>query len=94
MPVRCLLALVAGVAAALAFPPTHAFWLLPLAVAAFFVLTDGLPARRAWVPGLVFGLAFQVTLLFWLHVVGIVPWWGWPSPRPPGTPRWPRQPCR
>ena len=71
-----LLALVAGVAAALAFPPTHAVWLLPFAVAAFFVLTDGLPARRAWLPGLVFGLAFQVTLLFWLHVVGTVPWLG------------------
>src|SRR5690349_20164808 len=76
MPVRCLLALVAGVAAALAFPPTHAFWLLPLAVAAFFVLTDRLPARRAWLPGLVFGLGFQVTLLWWLHVVGTVPWLG------------------
>jgi apolipoprotein N-acyltransferase len=76
MPARCLLALVAGVAATLAFPPTHAFWLLPLAVAAFFVLTDGLPARTAWLPGLVFGLAFQVTLLWWLHVVGTVAWLG------------------
>jgi apolipoprotein N-acyltransferase len=74
MPVRCFLAVVAGVATALAFPPTHAFWLLPFTVAAFFVLTDGLPARRAWLPGLAFGLGFQVTLLWWLHAVGTVPW--------------------
>ena len=76
MPVRCLLAVLAGIAAAVAFPPTDAFWLLPLAVGAFFVLTDRLPARRAWIPGLAFGLAFQVTLLWWLHVVGTVPWLG------------------
>jgi apolipoprotein N-acyltransferase len=76
MPTRCLVALVAGVALALAFPPTHAFWLLPFAVAAFFVATDELPARRAWLPGLVFGGAFQFTLLWWLHVVGTVPWLG------------------
>ena len=76
MRTRCLVALVAGVALALAFPPTHAFWVLPLGVATFFVVTDDLPMRRAWLPGLVFGGAFQVTLLWWLHVVGIVPWLG------------------
>jgi apolipoprotein N-acyltransferase len=73
---RCLVALVAGVALAVSFPEIHAFWLLPFAVAAFFVVTDGLPMRRAWVPGLVFGGAFQVSLLWWLHVVGTVPWLG------------------
>ncbi len=76
MPTRCLVALVAGLALALSFPSTHAFWLLPVAVAAYFVVTDGLPARRAWVPGLVFGAAFQFTLLWWMHVVGTVPWLG------------------
>jgi apolipoprotein N-acyltransferase len=76
MLARCLVASVAGVVLALTFPPTHAFWLLPLAVAAFFVVTDGLPARRAWVPGLAFGATFQFTLLWWLHVVGTVPWLG------------------
>ncbi|MBO0845605.1 MAG: apolipoprotein N-acyltransferase [Nocardioides sp.] len=74
MRARCLVALVAGLVLALTFPPTHAFWLLPFAVAAFFVVTDGLPVRSAWVPGLVFGAAFQFTLLWWLHVVGDVPW--------------------
>jgi apolipoprotein N-acyltransferase len=76
MRTRCLAAVVAGLALAVSFPPIHAFWLMPFAVAAFFVLTDGLPARRAWVPGLVFGASFQFTLLWWLHVVGTVPWLG------------------
>src|SRR3954454_75923 len=73
---RCLVALVAGLSLAATFPPIHAFWLMPFAVAAFFVVTDGLPMRRAWIPGLVFGGAFQITLLWWLHVVGTVPWLG------------------
>jgi apolipoprotein N-acyltransferase len=73
---RCLVALVAGLALAVSFPQIHAFWLLPAAVAAYFVVTDGLSMRRAWLPGLVFGGAFQVTLLWWLHVVGFVPWLG------------------
>ncbi len=76
MRTRCLAAVVAGLALALTFPPIHAYWLLPFAVAAFFVVTDDLPMRRAWVPGLVFGGAFQVTLLWWLHVTGTVPWLG------------------
>jgi len=76
MRTRCLVALVAGLALTAAFPPIHAFWLLPFAVAAFFVVTDDLPMRRAWVPGLAFGGAFQVSLLWWLHVVGTVPWLG------------------
>ena len=76
MRTRCLVALVAGVALTVAFPPVGAFWLLPFAVAAFFVATDGLPVRRAWIPGLVFGASFQVTLLWWLHVLGTVPWLG------------------
>jgi apolipoprotein N-acyltransferase len=75
MRTRCLVALVAGVALTLAFPETHLFWLLPFAVAAFFWCTD-LPLRRAWVPGLVFGASFQITLLWWLHVMGVVPWLG------------------
>jgi 3-aminobutyryl-CoA ammonia-lyase len=40
MRTRCLVALVAGLALALTSPPLHAFWLLPFAVAAFFIVTD------------------------------------------------------
>jgi len=101
---RCAVAVVAGLTLAFTFPPTHAFWLLPFAVATFFVVTDGLPWRRAWIPGLVFGAAFQFVLLWWLHVVGTVPWIGlsvtqtlWygvlgaavvPLRRLPGAPAW------
>jgi apolipoprotein N-acyltransferase len=73
---RCLVAAVAGVALAVSFPPLHLYVLLPFAVGAFFVVTAGLPMRAAWVPGVVFGAAFQVTLLSWLQVVGTVPWLG------------------
>jgi apolipoprotein N-acyltransferase len=51
MRTRCLVALVAGLALALTSPPLHAFWLLPFAVAAFFIVTDDLPMRRAWSSG-------------------------------------------
>jgi apolipoprotein N-acyltransferase len=104
MSARILLALVAGVALALTFQPSHAWWLLPFAVAAFFELTSGLPSRTAWVPGLAFGAAFQLTLLWWMHVLGMVPWMGlaatqalWygvlgaaavPLRRLPGAPLW------
>jgi apolipoprotein N-acyltransferase len=76
MPARILLALLAGFALALTFQPTHLWGLLPFAVAAFFAVTSGLPARTAWLPGLVFGAAFQLTLLWWMHAVGTVPWLG------------------
>jgi apolipoprotein N-acyltransferase len=76
MSARILLALLAGLALALTFQPTHVWVLLPFAVAAFFLLTSGLPARTAWMPGLAFGAAFQFTLLWWMHVVGTVPWLG------------------
>lgn len=72
----CTCAAVAGAALALAFPPTHQFWLLPLTVAAFFVLTGSVPTRRAWLPGLAFGAGFQFTLLWWMRAVGTVPWLG------------------
>jgi apolipoprotein N-acyltransferase len=76
MRTRCLVAVVAGLALAVSFPEIHLYVLLPLAVATFFVVTDRLPARTAWLPGLVFGAAFQISLLWWMHVVGTVPWVG------------------
>src|SRR3954447_4948515 len=104
MPTRCLVALAAGLALAGSFPSTHAYWLLPFAVAAYFVATSGLPARTAWLPGLAFGAAFQLTLLWRMHAVGTVPWLslsavqaGWyavlavgvvPLGRLPGSPVW------
>jgi apolipoprotein N-acyltransferase len=71
---RTLLAAVAGVALSLAYPPVGFFWVLPFAVAAYFALTAGLPARRAWVPGLGFGVAYCYTLMWWMHAVD---WYAW-----------------
>ena len=42
----------------------------------------GLPARRAWVPGLAFGIGFQFVLLFWMRAVGIGPWLALAGSRP------------
>jgi apolipoprotein N-acyltransferase len=71
---RTLLAALAGLVLSLAFPPAGLYWLAPLAVAAFVVLTAGLPARRAWVPGLAFGVAYCYVLMWWMHAVD---WYAW-----------------
>jgi apolipoprotein N-acyltransferase len=71
---RTLLAALAGFALSLAFPPVGQFWLAPLAVAAFVVLTAGLPPQRAWVPGLAFGVAYCYVLMWWMHAVD---WYAW-----------------
>ncbi|MDJ1131346.1 apolipoprotein N-acyltransferase [Streptomyces iconiensis] len=67
---RTALAALAGVALALAFPPTGLWPLSLVAVAAFSLLTRGRSARQgAWL-GLAFGWPFFIVLLKWLHVVG------------------------
>ncbi len=74
MLTRTASALVAGVVLALAFQPVGASWLIPVAVAGFVVCTVGLPARRAWLPGLAFGIGFCYVLMFWMRVVGVDAW--------------------
>jgi apolipoprotein N-acyltransferase len=71
---RSLLALLAGVALALAFEPLTAVWVVPVALAAFFLSVRGLSPRRAWVPGLLFGAGFQFVLLWWMRAVGPDAW--------------------
>lgn len=67
---RTALAVLAGVALALAFPPFGVWPLSLLAVAALSLLTRGRSARQgAWL-GLAFGWAFFAVLLKWLNVVG------------------------
>ena len=72
---RSALAALAGVAAALAFEPTHWVLLLPLAVAAVTLLAARAPRLRAgfWI-GFVFGTAFMLVLLPWLQVIGVYAW--------------------
>lgn len=74
MLIRSAAALVSGVALALAFEPVGLAWLIPLAVAGFVLCTRGLSARRAWLPGLLFGIGFSYVLLFWMRVVGYDAW--------------------
>ena len=76
MLLRTSLALVAGVCLALAFEPVAAAALVPVAVAGFVLTARGLPARRAWVPGLAFGVGFYFVLIFWMRAVGTDAWVG------------------
>ena len=71
---RTALALVAGLALALAFEPVALPVLLPVGVAGFAVATRGLRARSGWVPGLVFGVAFYYTHIWWMRSVGTDAW--------------------
>ena len=63
-------ALLAGVALALAFPPYDLWPLIFPAVAALSLLVRDLTPKRAAAVGFVYALAFFLTLLRWLHVIG------------------------
>ncbi|GLW15452.1 apolipoprotein N-acyltransferase [Streptomyces sp. NBRC 13847] len=67
---RTGLAVVFGLALALAFPPYDLWPLSLVAVAALSLLTRGRSARQGAWTGFVFGLPFFLLLLKWLHVVG------------------------
>jgi apolipoprotein N-acyltransferase len=47
---------------------------IPFSLAGYVLAIRGLRARIAWLPGLVFGLAFQYVLLFWMRAVGVDAW--------------------
>ncbi|GAB3032104.1 apolipoprotein N-acyltransferase [Nocardioides flavus (ex Wang et al. 2016)] len=74
MPLRCLLALVGGLALAAAFEPIGHAWLMPPAVAALVISVHGLAPLRAWVPSLVFGIAFIFSVMVWMRAVGTDAW--------------------
>ena len=74
MLLRSACALLAGAVLAQAFEPVGLAVLLPLGVAGLVLCVRGLPARRAWLPGLAFGIGFQFVLLFWMRAVGLGPW--------------------
>jgi len=72
---RLPVALVAGLVLSLAFEPVALPWLLPVPLAAFALVTRGLPATRAWLPGLVFGAAFYFTHIWWMRAsIGAAGW--------------------
>jgi apolipoprotein N-acyltransferase len=73
---RTGLAALAGVLLAAAYAPFDVPWVIPVAVAAYVWCTGSLRPGRAWVPGLAFGLAFQLALLWWMRVIGTDAWAG------------------
>ena len=73
---RTTIALLAGVVLALAFEPYAVWPVVPFAIAAYVACVRGLPARRAWLPGLAFGVGFMFVLIFWMRVVGWDAWVG------------------
>ena len=76
MLARTGLAALSGMLLAGAYAPFDVPWVIPVAVAAYVVSLDRLPSRRAWLPGLAFGLGFQLTLLWWMRVIGTDAWAG------------------
>ncbi len=74
LPARLALALAAGVAAGLAYPPFGFWWLLLPALAALLGVLQGQSARRGAVLGLAFGLGYFGLLLPWLRAIGVDAW--------------------
>jgi len=73
---RILVAFACGVGLSLAFEPVAWPVVIPFAVAGFVLTTRDLRPRRAWLPGLAFGVGFQFVLLYWMRAVGTDAWIG------------------
>src|SRR5687767_14813011 len=58
VPIRCLAAVVGGFVLAAAFEPIGIPWLMPLALATFVLVLRDVRPGRAWLLGLLFGIAF------------------------------------
>jgi apolipoprotein N-acyltransferase len=71
---RCVAAAVAGLLLAAAFEPAGYAVLMPLSLAALTLTLHGTSPRRAWLPGLVFGIAFTFTVMVWMRAVGTDAW--------------------
>ena len=74
MLLRCLLAVVGGLLLAAAFEPIGVAVLLPVGVACWALSLRGLPASRAWVPSLLFGVFFIFAVMVWMRAVGTDAW--------------------
>jgi apolipoprotein N-acyltransferase len=72
--IRTSVALLAGVVLALAFEPFDLPIVVPFCIAAYVLCVRGAPLRRAWLPGLAFGIGFMYVLIFWMRVVGYDAW--------------------
>ncbi len=74
MLVRAVLAATAGAALTLAFEPVAWAAVAPLGVTAFVLVVRGVDVRWAWLPGLAFGLGYELVLLDWMRAVGSDAW--------------------
>lgn len=72
--IRLLLALLSGIALGLSFEPVAVIVLLPVSLAVLLWCVQGQRVRRGALLGLLFGLGFMLTLLFWLRVIGTDAW--------------------
>ena len=74
MLLRLVLAAVAGVGAGLGFEPFRLVYVLPVAVALVTLTCHRLSLPRGFLVGSAFGVAFMLTLLPWLQVIGVDAW--------------------
>lgn len=72
--VRLALAVGSGLLLAAAFEPVALPWLLPIAVAGFFLSVRGARSRTGFVVGLAFGVSFYFTHIVWMRTVGTDAW--------------------
>jgi apolipoprotein N-acyltransferase len=74
---RVGIALASGVVLSLAFEPVAFAYVVPVCLAGYALSTYGLPARRAWIPGLVFGVSFYFPHIYWMsESIGPPAWLG------------------
>lgn len=71
---RVAAAAVAGIGVGISFEPIGLVYLLPVAIAAFTLLSRGLSLFRGFLVGTVFGTSFMLVLLPWLQVIGADAW--------------------
>ncbi len=74
---RTGVAFVAGLILSVAFEPVGIGYVMPVALAGFALTTRGLRARRAWIPGLAFGVGFYFVTAYWMRPsIGTDAWIG------------------
>ncbi len=74
VPLRCLVAVVGGLVLAAAFEPVGSAWVMPPAIASLVLSVRGLRPRWAWLPSLLFGIAFTYAVMVWMRSVGTDAW--------------------
>jgi apolipoprotein N-acyltransferase len=66
---KILLVILSGLLLTAAFPPGHLSWMAWIAVVPLFKCLEGVPPRRAFTLGFFFGLAHNLTLVYWVVFV-------------------------